>query len=200
MQNKYFQNKAEEAKTYAGSHNAKRVFGFLKTVFGPSRFSCAPLLSLNVTTLEGMNLLNRPLRVDPILQSQITQQLDFKCKERKTFCRQIQAKHEESVLFLLGYAKKQVPTLLKTFLISCVWEKMTADFCDALIVSLYKDDGNKADWKRQRHLNPLHSWKDLGMNHFQHSSQSRRGSSQNQLRYDIYRKETKKSAIKYTLY
>lgn len=83
MQNKYFQNKAEEAKTYAGSHNAKRVFGFLKTVFGPSRFSCAPLLSLNVTTLEGMNLLNRPLRVDPILQSQITQQLDFKCKERK---------------------------------------------------------------------------------------------------------------------
>lgn len=50
-----------------------------------------------------------------------------------------------------------------------VWEKMSVDFCDALIISLYKNDGNKADWKRQRHLNPFHPWKDLGINHLQHS-------------------------------
>ena len=51
MQEQWWQNKAAEFEHYADTHNAKKFFSSLKTVFGPSTLGCTPLLSSDGRTL-----------------------------------------------------------------------------------------------------------------------------------------------------
>ena len=51
MQDKWWQEKASELQYYADTHNAKKFFSSLKSVYGPSTSGCSPLLSSDGTTL-----------------------------------------------------------------------------------------------------------------------------------------------------
>ena len=86
MQDKWWEVKAAQVQLYADTHNAKKFFSSLKTVFGPSASGCSPLLSSDGSTLikdqEGLskpwqehfsNLLNRPSSVDADALNQIPQ-------------------------------------------------------------------------------------------------------------------------------
>ena len=87
MQDQWWQDKAADVQHYADTHNVKKFFSSLKTVFGPSALGSAPLLSSDGKTLikdqEGLSkrwrehfstLLNRPSSVDSDTLNQIPQQ------------------------------------------------------------------------------------------------------------------------------
>ena len=77
MQDQWWRDKAAEVQHYADTHNAKKFFSSLKTVFGPYASDSAPLLLSDEKTLikdqEGLSkrlrehfsiLLNRPSSFD----------------------------------------------------------------------------------------------------------------------------------------
>ena len=87
MQDQCSQDKADKVQSYADSHNAKKFFSSLKTVYGLSRSGCSPVLSSDCTTLiKGQvgirerwaehfsSLLDRPSTVDPEALNQIPKQ------------------------------------------------------------------------------------------------------------------------------
>ena len=87
MQDQWWRDKAAEVQHYADTHNAKKSFSSMKTVFGSSALSSAPLLSSDGKTLikdqEGFSkrwrkhfntLQNRPSSVDSVTANQVHQQ------------------------------------------------------------------------------------------------------------------------------
>ena len=87
VQDQWLRDKATKVQDYADTHNTKKFFFSLKTVFGPSASGSAPLLSSNEKTLikdqEGISkrwrghfstLQNRPSSVDSDTLNQILQQ------------------------------------------------------------------------------------------------------------------------------
>ena len=92
MQDQWWQDKAAEVQYYTDTHNSKKLFSSLKTIFGPSALSCSLLLASDGSTLikdqEGLskrwqehfsNLLNRPWSVDTGTLNQIPQQPRLTC-------------------------------------------------------------------------------------------------------------------------
>ena len=51
MQDSWYSKKADEMQGYADSHNTKRFYDALKTVYGPQFSGCSPLLTADGTQL-----------------------------------------------------------------------------------------------------------------------------------------------------
>nr|KAG5693154.1 hypothetical protein BaRGS_035352 [Batillaria attramentaria] len=180
MQDQWWQDKADEVQSYADSHNAKKFFNSLKTVYGPSKSGCSPLLSSDGRTLikdqEGLkkrwaehfsNLLNRPSTVDEAALRQIPQQpvreelaLPPSIEEIKKAIAQTnsgRASGKDSIPAEIY--KVAGPNALEAFhdILLSIWEEeeMPDDFRDALIVSLYKNKGSKADCGNYRGISLL---------------------------------------------
>ena len=180
MEDQLWQDKAAEVQYYADTHNSKKFFSSLKTTFGPSASSFCPLLASDCSTLikdqEGMSkrwqehfsdLLNRPLSVDTGALSQISQQpIQDSLAEPPTMDKIKKAIHQTSSSRASGkdgipaeIYKAAGPNALEAFhdVLLSIWEeeKMTDDFCDALIVSLFKNKGSKSDCGNYRGISLL---------------------------------------------
>ena len=123
MQDQYWRDKAAEVQHYTDTHNAKKCFSLLKTVFGPSASGSAPLLSLDGKTLikdqEGLSkrwrehfstLLNRPSSVDSDTLNQIPQQSVRVSLAKPPTIEEI--KNQERMASLLKSTRQRAPTPL----------------------------------------------------------------------------------------
>ena len=178
MQDQWWRDKAAEVQHYADTHNTKKFFSSLKTVFGPSASGSAPLLSSDGKTLikdqEGLSkhwrehfntLRNRPSSVDTL--NQIPQQpVRVSLTKPPTIEKIKKAIHQKISTRASGKdgipAEIYVaagPDALGAFrdVLLTVWkeEMMPDDFHDALIVSLYKKKGRKSDCGNYRGISPL---------------------------------------------
>ena len=142
--------------------------------------SCSPLLASDGSTLikdqEGLskdwqeqfrNLLNRPSSVDTGAMNQIPQQpIQDLLAEPPTMDEIKKAIHQTSSGRASGkdgipaeIYKAAGPNALKAFhdVLLSIWEeeKKPDDFCDALIVSLYKNKGSKSDCRNYRGISLL---------------------------------------------
>lgn len=180
MQDQWWQDKAAEVQYHADTHNSKKFFSALKTVFGPSASGCSPLLSSDGSTLikdqEGLsrrwqehfsNLLNRPSSVDADALNQIPQQpMQDSLAEPPTIDEIKKAIHQTNSGRASGkdgipaeIYKAAGPNALEAFhdVLLSIWEEeeMPDDFRDALIVSLYKNKGSKSDCGNYRGISLL---------------------------------------------
>lgn len=180
MQDQWWQDKAAEVQYYADTHNAKKFFGSLKSVFGPSASGCCPLLSSDGKTLikdqEGLskrwqehfdNLLNRPSSVNTDALNQIPQQsIQAELADTPTIDEVVRAIHQTNSGRASGkdgipaeIYKAAGPNALEAFhdVLKNIWEeeKMPDDFRDALIVALYKNKGSKSDCGNYRGISLL---------------------------------------------
>ena len=175
MQDLWWWDKAAEVQHYTDTHNAKKFFSLLKTIFGPSASGCVPLLSSDGKTLikdqEGLSkcwrehlstLLNWPLSVDSDTLNQIPQQpaKPSTIEEIKKVIHQIVSGRESGKVGIPAEIYKAAgPDALVAFhdVLLTVWEEemMPDDFCDALIVSLYKKKGSKSDCGNYRGISLL---------------------------------------------
>ena len=180
MQDSWWSNKAEEVQRYADTNNTKMFYSALKTVYGPTTSGCSPLLSADGKTLikdqEGLlkrwtehfsSLLNRPSTVDPDAINQIPQQpllddLDApptldEIKKALSKTNSGRASGKDSIPAEIF--KAAGPKALECFhdILLKIWEEeqMPSDFKDALIVSLYKNKGSKADCGNYRGISLL---------------------------------------------
>ena len=161
MQDHWWQEKATEVQRYADTHNSKKFFSALKTVFGPSASGYSPLLSSDGSTLikdqEGLtkrwhehfsNLLNRPSSVDADALSQIPQQptQDWLAKPptidemKKAICQVNSGRASGKDGIPAEIYKAAGPNALEAFhdVQLSIWEEdeMADDFRYALIVSI----------------------------------------------------------------
>ena len=170
MQDQWWRDKAAEVQHYADTHNAKKFFSLLKTVFSPSAFASAPLLSSDGKMLikdqESLSkrwrehfstLLNWLLSVDSDTLNQIPQQPVWVSLAKPSTIDEIKKAIHQTVSGRAS-GKDGIPTeiykaagpdALVAFhdVLLTVWEEemMPDDFRDALIVSLYKKKGSKSD-------------------------------------------------------
>ena len=180
MKEKWWDNKAEEVQQCADSHNSKKFFSALKTVYGPSKSGSTPLLSTDGSALikdqEGLRnrwaehfntLLNRPSTVCPSAIDQIPQQpvmeeLDIP-PTRAEITKAIGQMNSDRASGKDGIPAEVYqaagPGAIEAFqtIIQRIWEqeKMPEDFRDALIVALYKNKGSKADCSNYRGISLL---------------------------------------------
>ena len=176
MQNKWWEVKPAQVQLYADTHNAKKFFSSLKTVFGPSASGCSPLLSSDGSTLikdqEGLskrwqehfsNLLNRPSSVDADALNQIPQQPMHdsladprRWKKLRRWIETNSGRASGKDGIPAEIYKAAGPNSLEAFhdVLLSIWEeeKIPDDFRDALIVSLYKNKGSKSDCGNYRSI------------------------------------------------
>ena len=180
MQDLWWQKKAEEVQHYADTHNTIQLFNAIKTIYGPYRSGCSPLLSSGGLSLikdqEGRRarcaehfstLLNRPSTVEQAALQQIPQQLVMEGLDQPPTINEI-----KKAIFAMNsnralgkdsipaeIFKAAGPNALEAFhdVLQSIWseEDMPEDFCDALIVSLYKKKGSKSDCGNYRGISLL---------------------------------------------
>ena len=140
MQDQRWQDKAEEVQSYANSHITKKFFISPKTVYGPSRSGCSPLLSSDGSTLikDQVGLRerwpehfssppNRSSTVDAAALNQLPSSQPVRSstclppltKLRELSSRKTQAGHQERMLSLLSCIQQKVPTSLRPSMMSC---------------------------------------------------------------------------------
>ena len=180
MQDSWWNRKAEEVQQYADTHNARMFFSSLKAIYGPTPSTCSPLLSTDGNRLikdqEGLlerwsehfsSLLNRSSTVDPNALNQIPkrpllEELDTPPdlqEIKKAIAQTSSGKASGKDNIPAEIYKVAGPKALESFhdIISQIWkeEQMPDDFRDALIVSLYKNKGSKADCGNYRGISLL---------------------------------------------
>ena len=180
MRDRWWDAKAEEVQKYADAHNSRQFFSALKTVYGPSRSGSTPLLSSDGSTLikdlEGLRnrwaehfstLLNRPSTVsasalDELPQQPILEELDQppSLAEIEKAIKQMNSDRASGKDGIPAEIYKAAgPEAINAFhdVLFRIWEqeKMPDDFRDALIVSLYKNKGSKADCGNYRGISLL---------------------------------------------
>ena len=116
MQDQWWQDKAAEVQHYADTHNTKKFFSLLKTVFGPSASGSAPLLTSDRKTL-------------------IKDQEDLSKRWRE----------HVSTLLNRSSSVDALVAFHDVLLIVWVEEMMPDDFRYALIVSPNRKKGSKSD-------------------------------------------------------
>ena len=156
MQDQWWREKAAEVQHYTDTHNAKKFFSSLKTVFGSSASGSAPLLSSDGKTLikdqEGLSkcwwdhfstLLNGPSSFDLDTLNQIPQQpVRVSLANHPTIAEIKKAIHQTISDRASG----------KDGIAAEIYQ--TAGL-DALIVSLYKKKGRKSDCGNYRGISLL---------------------------------------------
>ncbi|XP_047488449.1 uncharacterized protein LOC125038869 [Penaeus chinensis] len=172
MHDQWWEKKADEIQAFADSNNSKQFFNSLKAVHGPPKSCSTPLLSADGVTLikdkaairerwkeHFSQLLNRPSSVDQSTLYLTRSLRDQSLKNSTTFppleevqkaMRQVssgKAPGRDEIAAEI-YEALQV---FHSVLIS-IWEEeeMPADLRDALIVSLFKDKGLRADCGNHR--------------------------------------------------
>ena len=169
IQDQWWLDKAAAVQHYADTHNAKKSFSLLKTVFGLSASGSAPLLSSDGNTLSKdqkdlskrwreyfSTLLNRPSSDDSETLNQIPQQPVRVSLAKPSTIEEINKAIHQTVSGRAS-GKDSIPSeIYKTAgpdalvafhdVLLTVWEEMMPDdFCEALIVSLYKKKGSMSD-------------------------------------------------------
>ncbi|KAL8612438.1 hypothetical protein ACOMHN_058566 [Nucella lapillus] len=166
-------------------------FSAIKAVYGPSRPSTSPLLSLSGTLLKEKSainerrrenfstLLNRPSTVSSEALDQIPQRPAMDSLDAPPTMEEVtKAIHQTSSGKATGmdgipaeFFKAAGPVALEAFhgVLCSIWdtEDMTQEFRDATIVSLYKNKSSKSDWKLPWHIPPVYRRQDHGAHHSQ---------------------------------
>ena len=163
-QGQLWRDKVAKVQYFVDTHNAQNIFSSLKSVFGPSASGSAPLLSSDRKTLikdqEGLSkrwqeifstLLNQPSSVDSSTLNQIPQQpVRVSLAKPPTIVEIKMAIHQ--TISSRASGKDGIPAEIYKAaghdafgafhgVLLTVWEEemMPDDFCDALIVTLYKN-------------------------------------------------------------
>ena len=180
MQDRWWEQKAEEVQHYADTNNSKLLFNALKAIYGPSGKGTAPLASADGSAIikdkEGIaarwqehfsQLLNQPSTVDQEALQQIRQQptqedLDLPPSEEevRTAIKQMNCGKTPGKDGIPAEVYKTLGTsAFRAFhdVLSTIWEKedMPADLRDATIVALYKNKGAKTDCGNYRGISLL---------------------------------------------
>lgn len=180
MQDKWWEEKAEEVQGYADTQNSKMFYSAIKEVYGPPKPCTTPLLSADGSTLlkekRSINarwkehfctLLNRPSTVDSDAIDIITQKPTVHCLDLPPTL--------EEVLKAIGQTssgkapgmdgipaeifKAVGPVALESFLslLTSIWEEevIPKEFRNATVISLFKNKGSKTDCSNYRGISLL---------------------------------------------
>ena len=180
MEDKWWDQKAEEVQQYADTNNYKAFFSSLKAVYGPSKLCTTPLLTADGTTLlkdkasiadrwreHFANLLNRPSTVsnaalDVIPQRPIQDELnqlptidEVKKAIKQTSSRK--AAGMDSIPAELYKAAGPVTLAALHDTLTSLWEEevIPHDFRDATVVPLFKNKSSRADCGNYRGISLL---------------------------------------------
>ena len=180
MQDNWFSKKAEEIQGYADSHDSKRFYDALKTLYGPQSSGSSPLLSADGTQLLSEkkqilerwaehfdSVLNRPSTVNDeaiarLPQVEINQELDNLPTEeevRKAIKQLSCGKAPGSDAIPAEIYKAGGPTTIQklTQLFQSMWNegKVPQQLKDASIVHIYKRKGNRQSCDNHRGISLL---------------------------------------------
>ncbi|XP_047502747.1 uncharacterized protein LOC125048220 [Penaeus chinensis] len=179
MQDTWYCKKAEEIQGYADSHNAKRFYNALKTVYGPQSTGSSPLLTADEMQLltekkqildrwaEHFNqVLNRPATINNaaiarLPQVEINRDLDNTPTEevRKAIKQLSCGKAPGSDTIPAEVYKAGGPALMQklTELFQSMWSegKVPQQLKDATMVHIYKRQGNRQSCDNHRGISLL---------------------------------------------
>ncbi|XP_076069804.1 uncharacterized protein LOC143041683 [Oratosquilla oratoria] len=180
MQDKWWEDKAEEVQRYADTQNSKMFYSAIKEVYRPIKPCTAPLLTVDGSTLlkekSSINarwrkhfctLLNRPSTVESHALNLITQKPTVHCLDlpptmeevMKTISQTNSGKAPGMDEIPAEIFKSVGPVALKSFfsLLSNIWEdeEIPKELRKATVISLFKNKGSKTDCGNYRGISHL---------------------------------------------
>ncbi|XP_076028443.1 uncharacterized protein LOC143017538 [Oratosquilla oratoria] len=180
MQDKWWEDKAEEVQGYADTQNSKMFYSAIKEVYGPMKPCTAPLLTADGSTLlkekRSINarwrehfcaLLNRPSTVESDALDLITQKSTVHCLDlpptMEEVMKAISQTNSGKAPGMDGIPaeifKSVGPVALKSFfsLLTNIWEdeEIPKELRNATVISLFKNKGSKTDCGNYRGISLL---------------------------------------------